>query len=235
MKDIESAKELAKTMKDLADENIDVKTIITSMNEPVGYSVGNSLEIKESVEILNGKKVEDVLEIIYEMVRKIYISAENITYDISEIKEKVDKVIQSKEAYNKLKAVVKEYGGDVEYLDRLIDDNNAIKTAYELPYEIENDELVDLNNDIYIKDIDAEEIAKAAFALGSGRISKEDKIDYDAGIVLKYKMGDKITNNTLCMIYTNKEDGIEEAKKHLKKAFTFSNTHAEKEEVILEK
>lgn len=222
MKNEEQAKKLAEIMEDLTDESIRVSSVITRMDEPLGYSVGNLLEVQESIEILKGKKVEDVLEVVYALASKIMSNK----YNREEVKEKIIEVIESRTAYNKFLEMVEVHGGNKEKIE-----NKEFKQAkYIIPYNLNDGEI---NTDLWVKEIDALEIAKAAFVLGSGRKTKEDKIDYQVGIVLNIKVGDKIKESLLATIYANDEEKIEEAKRHLSQAFVFSTQKVDKPNIII--
>lgn len=222
MKDEKQAKELADIMEDLTDKNIRVSSVITRMDEPLGYSVGNLLEVQESIEILKGRKVEDVLEVVYALASKLMINK----YSRDDAEKKITEVIESGDAYTKFLEMVEAHGGDRKRVEKL--DFEVAK--YIVPYNLNSSKI---NTDLWVKEIDALEIAKAAFVLGSGRTTKEEKIDHQVGIVLNVKVGDKIEESLLATIYANDEEKIEQAKKHLSNAFVFSTTKQEKPNIII--
>lgn len=222
MKTEEEAKELAGIMEHLGDKDIKVSSIITSMEEPLGYSVGNFLEVRESIDVLKGKEIKDVLEVVYALAAKIMSEK----HTKAESRKKVRDEIISGRAYDKFLELIKAHGGDANYID-----NGKFKEAKHIvPYKIEKQTK---KTDLWVKEVDALEIAKAAYSLGSGRQNKEDKIDPLVGIVLNVKVGDKITNGLLATIHANDLDKVKEAKKHLSKAFVFSNIKQEKIKPII--
>lgn len=222
MKDEEEARKLSQIMEDLTDKNIRVSSIISRMDEPLGYSVGNILEVQESIEILKGKKVKDVLDVVYALASKIMSKK----YSREEAKEKIDEVILSGAAYNKFLEMIEAHGGNRNKIE-----NNEFDVAkYVIPYNLNNGEV---NTNLWVKEIDALEIAKAAFVLGSGRKIKEEEIDPLVGIVLNVKVGDKIEESCLATIYANDLEKVELAKEHLSQAFVFSTTKQEKSNVII--
>ncbi len=221
MKNKEDALKLANIMEELGTKDIKIHSIITSMEEPLGYSVGNLLEVRESIEVLKGRGIEDVLEVVYALGSKIMSDK----YKREEAKEKIKEEILSGRAYNKFLELVEAHGGDIEYLQ----EGDFEEAKHIVEYNINKDEKTDLNTkNLWIKEINALEIAKAAFSLGSGRLKKDDKIDPLVGIILNVKVGDRVIDNRLATIHTNDLKKAEEAKKHLSKAFIFSNIKQEK-------
>ena len=189
LKTPEKAKELGdlmiKTGK-LLNRNIDV--VISSMEQPLGSSVGNSLEIIESIEFLKGNKSEDLYEITLAIAIKTLLNCK-IASNTDEAKKMVDEVINNGTALNKFKELITEQGGDL----RCIDDYslfNVGKNVYKLTSE----------NDGFIKKIDALSVAYSAKLLGAGRDKKSDSIDFGAGVVLNKKVGDKVSKGDLVAI-----------------------------------
>lgn len=223
MKNIHDAKELAMQMNKIGKlANKETICIITNMNEPLGYSVGNNLEIIEAVNSLKGQMPKDVEEVVLELgayMLKLAGKGENI----EENKNRIKDTIETRKAFHKFVELVENQGGDITYIE------NTEKFS-KAKYKIE----VLSKSEGYIKEINAEEIGKLASKLGAGRTKKEDKIDYTAGIVLNKKVGDRVkANEKLATIYTNKEQH-EEAKEELEKIIKVSEEKVEKEETILE-
>lgn len=223
MKNIHDAKELAIQMNKIGKlANKETICVITNMNEPLGYAVGNNLEIVEAVNSLKGNMPEDVEKVVLELgadMLKLACKGENI----EENKNKIKDTIKTRKAFHKFVELVGNQGGDMAYIE------NTEKFS-KAKYEIE----VLSKNDGYIKEINAEEIGKLASKLGAGRTKKEDEIDYTAGIVLNKKVGDTVkVNEKLATLYTNKEQ-YEEAKKELERIIKISDEVVEKEETILE-
>ena len=223
MKNIIDAKELSIQMNKIGKlANKETICIITNMNEPLGYAVGNNLEIIEAVNFLKGEMPKDVEEVVLELgayMLKLAGKAE----DIEENKIKILETIKTRKAFNKFVELVKNQGGDISYIE-------DTKKFSEAKYEIE----IFSSKEGYIKEINAEEIGKLASYLGAGRTKKEDKIDYTAGIILNKKVGDNVKiNEKLATLYTNKEN-YEEAKEELERIIKISNEAVEKEKTILE-
>ncbi len=223
MKNIIDAKELAIQMNKIGKlANKETICVITNMNEPLGYAIGNNLEIIEAVNSLKGQMPKDVEEVVLELgayMLKLAGKGENI----EENKNKIKDTIKTGKAFHKFAELVENQGGDITYIE------NTEKFS-KAKYEIE----IFSSKEGYIKEINAEEIGKLASYLGAGRTKKEDKIDYTAGIILNKKVGDNVkTNEKLATLYTNKEN-YEEAKEELERIIKISNEAVEKEKTILE-
>ena len=193
MKNINDARELSKTMIEIGKlANRETVCVITNMNEPLGFAVGNSLEIIEAIEFLKGNMPEDLKQVVLELgayMVKLAGKGENI----NENKEKLLENIENGKAYNKFIELVQNQGGDIEY----VRDINKFKKA-EIIREVKS------TNEGFVQEINAEEIGKLSCELGAGRKTKNDKIDLQVGIVLNKKIGDFVSKGEkLATIYTN--------------------------------
>ena len=204
MKDEESAFELAQEMVDIG-ENVGRRSIaiVTNMDEPLGYSVGNSLEVKEAIDILKNEGPKDLLELCLTLGSYMLLLGQKVS-SFDEGKKKLIEVLENGKALEKLKELVKSQDGDVSY----IEDTSKLPMASHII-------AVTSDKEGYIEKINAEEIGKCALELGAGRETKESKIDLSAGIVLSKKVNDKINKGeTLALIHSN---DIEKAEKVIKK------------------
>ena len=222
MKTKESAEKLAKKMKEigkLADK--ETVCILTNMDEPLGYAVGNTVEVIEAINCLKGNMPEDVKEVILGLgsyMIKLAGKGENI----EENKNKIMQVIENGEAFHKFEQLVEKQGGNIDYLEN----TNLFKKS---KYEVE----VLSDKEGYILDMNAEEVGKLACKLGAGRIRKEDSIDYTAGIVLNKKVSEYVKKGEkLATIYTNKEI-YNEAEERLKEIIKVSEIQPSKPQTIL--
>ena len=193
MKNINDARELSKTMIEIGKlANRETVCVITNMNEPLGFAVGNSLEIIEAIEFLKGNMPEDLKQVVLELgayMVKLAGKGENI----NENKEKLLENIKNGKAYNKFIELVQNQGGDIEY----VRDINKFKKA-EIIREVKS------TNEGFVQEINAEEIGKLSCELGAGRKTKNDKIDLQVGIVLNKKIGDFVSKGEkLATIYAN--------------------------------
>ena len=224
MKNKEDAVALSKTMKDIGElAGKEVVCIITNMDEPLGRAVGNTLELIETIEALNGRMEEDIKEVVLEIGSYMVKLAGNGN-DIEENKEKIMMAINSGSALNKFKEMVINQGGDITYIDDL---ERFEKAKYS--------EDIILNKEGYINRINAELIGKLSVTLGAGRIKKEDNIDMTAGLVFNKKVGDYINKEEkIVTLYSNDKNKIEMAKNIIKDAIEISNNKSEKIPMILD-
>ena len=223
MKDLPSARELAKTMVEIGHSfNKDTRAVLTDMNQPLGCAVGNSLEVIEACETLKGRGPKDLEELCLSL-GAIILEQAKITSSFEEGKKMLLEKISSLEAFNKLKELVAYQGGDSSYLD----DYTKFKQA---KYETK----LYAKKSGYLQKIDALTIGESAMHLGAGRATKDDVIDMSAGIVLNKKVGDQVNEGDLLLTcYTDKED-IEEVLKELESAFVFTDQELPYQSIIHE-
>ena len=206
MKTLDDARELAKTMVAIG-HNLgrDTRAILTDMDQPLGYAVGNALEVKEAIDTLKGHGPKDLVELCLE-AGAIMLMQAGVYKDHDSAIKALQESLDNGDAFNKLKEMVDWQGGDVSY----IENPNKFPLAKHI-VEVKSDVLG------HIARIDALMIGESAMRLGAGREKLEDKIDMSAGIVLNKKIGDTIeVGETLCTIHTNIENYdsiIEDVKK----------------------
>lgn len=224
MKDVESATELSKLMVELGKKfNRKTKAIITNMNEPLGKAIGNSLEVIEAIETLRGKGPKDLEEISVTIGSKLMHMCGK-TEDEEEAKNILHENLRNGKAIEKFKEMVKLQGGDISY----IDDTKKFELS-KIKCEIYS------NESGYVKEIDALEIGIASRDLGAGRLTKEDKLDLGAGILLNKKIGDYVNEGELlATLYTNKEDVVKDVAKRIEDAFSFSDDKEDYELILKE-
>ena len=185
--------------------------ILTNMEEPIGYNIGNSLEIIEAVECLKGNMPKDVREIV-ETIGSYILKLANKGEYIEENIKAINDCIESGKAYAKFVELVEKQGGDISYIE---DTSKFASAKYIIP--------VLAPKDGYVKKIDAEIVGCISVYLGAGRTKKEDKIDPNAGIVLTKKIGDMVkTGETIAYINTEIESKIKGATENLINAFELS-------------
>lgn len=195
MKSIDEARNLAQTMVDIGKSlNRNTVAVITNMNQPLGYEVGNANEIKEAMEVLRGDGADD--ETTVALTIASYMSMLGGAFkDFDSAYKHLNNVIKSGKAIDKLKELIEIQGGNPSIVD------NPDK----LPTAKNHVEIKSLRSG-YVQSFDTESIGIAAMLLGAGRRTKEDTIDFSAGITLKKKIGDKVeVGDTLCILHTNKE------------------------------
>lgn len=205
MKTRKEAEELARTMEEIGElAGRQTISMITDMDQPLGYSVGNSIEVIEAVKALKGNMAEDVRKVVFELGRGMLTLAGK--------EDKIEEVIKNGKAYQKLLELVENQGGDISYLE---DTSKFEKAKYRV-------EITSIKSG-KVSRLNAEKIGKIAGYLGAGRMKKEDIIDMSAGILMHKKVGDNVeTGEVLATILTNKEEKIEEAKKDILKTYEIS-------------
>jgi pyrimidine-nucleoside phosphorylase len=197
MKTLEDAKLLAQKMESLGKyAGREVKSVFTPMNEPIGFAVGNSLEIIEAINFLKGKNMPEDLKRIVLEIGSYMIKLAGKGDSIEENKQKMLENIYNGLAFNKFKEMVQNQGGDISYLD---DVEKFEKAKFII--EVKSDK------NGQISEMNAEDIGKLACFLGAGRVKKEDKIDMTVGIILNKKVNDFVEQDeTLATIYANDEE-----------------------------
>ena len=210
MKTLEDAKLLANKMEKLGElAKREVKSVFTLMDEPIGYSIGNTLEIKEVIQFLKGTKMPEDLKSIVLSLGSYMIKLAGKGNDLEQNKEKMIEKIYDGKAFEKFKQMVENQGGDISYLD---DTEKFEKAKYEIDIKSKQE------GKIY--EINAESIGRLASFLGAGRIKKEDKIDMSAGIVLNKKVNDNVKiGEVIATIHTNDEQKAKDAEKEILKIY----------------
>ena len=224
MKDVPSAIELSKLMVSLGKKfGRNTKAIITSMNEPLGDAIGNSLEVIEAINILNGKKSGHLKDIALRIGSKLMIM-EGVAKSEDEAIKVLEEKISDGSAIEKFKEMVELQAGDSSY----IDDTDKFKKSTIIK-GITSEERG------FVKSIEAIEIGIASRDLGAGRHKKGDVLDLSAGIYLHKKVGDFVENGEkIATIYTEKENEVEGAINRIKNAYAFSDNREEYKLIIEE-
>lgn len=223
MKDLDQATRLAETMKKIGElAKKETICVLTSMEEPLGETVGNALEVIEAVEALQGKISEDVQEVVLTLGAYM-IKLVGRGDDIEENKQKMLMQIQNGKALQKLKELIEAQGGDIAYIENL---ELLPKAKYVMP-------VVSIKYG-YVKTLNAKDVGEISMYLGAGRIKKEDSIDLTVGISLKKKIGDKVEENeVLAYVYANSEEKGKEAVRQLAECYEIVTEKVEKQSSIL--
>lgn len=204
MKTQEDAEELAHAMVRIGN-HVGRKTIaiISDMSQPLGFAIGNALEVKEAIETLQGKGPKDLTELVLTLGSQMVILAGKAKTS-EEAKEMLLDAIHSGKALAKFKEFLANQGGDASIVDDLTKLPQA-KYKIELPAKQSG----------YISRMVADEIGVASMILGAGRATKEDVIDLAVGLVLHKKVGDKVEEGeSILTIYSNREN-VEDVKQKL--------------------
>lgn len=210
MKTKKDAKKLAEIMINIGRHlGKDVRAEVTDMDQPLGYAVGNNLEIKEVIETLHNRGPKDLTKLCLDSGSIMLVQAK-LFHDKKEARKALLKNLKNGKAFEKFVEFVKAQKGDTSY----ILDPSKFEVAKNIIPIYSNKEGV-------IKRIDALTIGKSSMKLGGGRERIEDTIDMSAGIILNKKIGDFVKNNELlATLYTNKED-FEEITLDVLNAFIF--------------
>ena len=200
-----------------------VQALITDMNQPLGYAIGNALEVMEVSQTLQNAGPSDLTRLSLELAaRMIYLG--KLTATLEEARELAQKKLLDGSGYRKLKEVIAAQGGNPQVLDR-----------FELLPNATGAREISSPRAGYISAIDAEYIGQASSMIGAGRDTKEDTIDPAVGVILEVKIGQKVdAGGVLCRLYYTREDNVDEAAQLVEDAFRIASTAPESRELILE-
>jgi pyrimidine-nucleoside phosphorylase/thymidine phosphorylase len=200
-----------------------VQALITDMNQPLGYAIGNALEVMEVSQTLQNAGPTDLTRLSLELAaRMIYLG--RVTATLEEARELAQQCLLDGSGYRAFRAVIQAQGGNPQVLDRFELLPNATGMR-EIPSPRAG----------YVSAIDAEDIGRASAMIGAGRDRKEDPIDHAVGVILEVKIGQRVdAGGVLCRLYYTKEDRVEEAAQLVEDAFRISTHAPEERELILE-
>lgn len=223
MKEYEQAEKLANAMNKIGKlAGKETICVMTNMEEPLGYAVGNNLEVIEAIKFLKGDMIQDVKEVVLELGAYM-IKLAGLGDNIEENKERILEKIINGEAYNKFVQLVENQGGDISYLENT---DKFEKSKYILE--------VKSNEEGYISLLDARKVGELSGTIGAGRVKKEDKIDETVGIVLVKKVGDFVkVEEVLAYVHANNLELGEYAVKELQNIYQISREKIEKTKTIL--
>lgn len=206
----EEAFHLAETMVRIGKEmGRRVVSVVTDMNQPLGFAVGNALEIKEIMAVLNGQGPSDV-EHLAVLLGGYLLALVGKVRNPEEGQEELSRLIKNGAALKKFKQMVISQGGRSECLEDL-----------SLLPQAKFVEMIKAPKPGYLHDIDARKVGKVAALLGAGRFFKGDEIDYSVGVVLNHKVGDSVAaGDVLAHIHGNNEDTLKTAFKEISGAFS---------------
>nr|WGD75864.1 pyrimidine-nucleoside phosphorylase [Bacillus subtilis] len=196
MKTEEDAPELAKAMVRIGN-NVGRQTmaVISDMSQPLGFAIGNALEVKEAIDTLKGEGPEDLHELVLTLGAQMVVLAKKAD-TLDEARAKLEEVMKNGKALEKFKDFLKNQGGDSSIVD---DPSKLPQAAYQIDVPAKEAGVV--------SEIVADEIGVAAMLLGAGRATKEDEIDLAVGIMLRKKVGDKVEKGEpLVTLYANREN-----------------------------
>lgn len=223
LKNFSDAVTLGKIMINIGNNNNkNTYIIISSMNQPLGYAIGNSLETKEAIDLLNNKGPEDLKKICL-FIGSYMLIAGGIVDNYQKGIDVLSQKINSGQALEKLKQIVKRQNGDVK---QIANTNLLPKSKYQ--------KVIYSEKRGYISKINAYKIGNASMNLGAGRKKKDSEIDLSVGIVLNKKTGSCVElKQKLATLYYNDEEKSILASKTVKNAFSFSDKEPEEEPLVL--
>src|ERR1051325_11465459 len=200
-----------------------VQALITDMNQPLGYAVGNALEVMEASQTLQNAGPADLTKLSIELAARMIFLGKKVG-SLDEARRLAEKHLVEGTAYKKFKQVVAAQGGNAQALDK-----------FELLPNATGMREITSPRGGYVTSIDAEDIGLASNMIGAGRDRKEDSIDPAVGIILEVKVGEKVdAGSVLCRLYYTKEDRVEDAAEMVEDAFRISAQKPDERELILE-
>jgi pyrimidine-nucleoside phosphorylase/thymidine phosphorylase len=200
-----------------------VQALITDMNQPLGFAVGNALEVMEVSQTLQKAGPADLTRLSLELsARMIFLG--KVTTTLDEARKLAEDKLMDGSAYRKFKQVVEAQGGNPQALDRFELLPNATGMREILSPRAG-----------FVSAIMAEDIGRASQMMGAGRARKEDAIDPAVGVILEVKAGEKVeAGSVLCRLYYTGEENLDEAADLVEDAFRISGARPEERELILE-
>ena len=213
MKNEKDAERLARTMVQIGKlANRQTMAIISDMSQPLGLAIGNSLEIKEAIDALNGQGPEDLMEMVYVLGSQMVVLAKKAE-TLEEARKMLEEAIQSGAAIEKFKVMVRNQGGDASVIDHPEKLPQA-KYVIDLPAKKSG----------VVSEMVADQLGIAAMILGAGRRTKEDQIDFSVGLMLRKKVADSVVEGeTLVTIYANSPN-VEDVKAKIYESITIAET-----------
>ncbi|MCL6545718.1 MAG: thymidine phosphorylase [Bryobacteraceae bacterium] len=200
-----------------------VQALITDMNQPLGYAVGNAVEVMEAAQTLQNVGPTDLTRLCLELAaRMIYLG--KVAASMEEARDIAQRRLLDGSGYRKLKDVIAAQGGNPQVLDR-----------FELLPNARGVREITCPRSGFVSAIDAEDIGRACAAMGAGRDQQTDRVDPAVGIILEIKVGERVeAGSVLCRLYYTSEENLEEASQVVEGAFRISAQPPEERDIILE-
>ena len=197
-----------------------VTAVLTNMDVPLGHNIGNALEVMEAIDVLKGESRGDLSDVCKTLATAIIRSVFGLTQE--EAEKRVEDAITSGAAFAKFREWIGRQGGDVRFID-----DPALFPKTDVCYDVIAPESG------YITKMDAEKIGLISVTLGAGRATKEEAIDYSAGIRLVKKVGEHVEKgDVLAHLYTNRGAVVEDAGKRYLEALSFGQEKPEEAPLV---
>ena len=211
MKSLEDSRKLAQAMVRIgAKTGRKTMAVISDMSQPLGFAIGNALEVKEAIETLKGKGPQDLTELCLTLGSQMVYLAEKAS-SVKEARQMLERALQDGSALEKLKTFIQSQGGDASVVE---DTKKLPQAAFRIELEAKEDG--------YISEIVADQVGNAAMLLGAGRATKDSIIDLSVGLVLRKKIGDYVQKGeSLVTIYSSSPQ-VEAVKKKLEENIKIS-------------
>ena len=220
MKTQADAKLLAKAMVDIGQAlGRDTRAMLTDMDQPLGLAIGNRNEVLEAALTLQGKGPEDLTILCTQAAAMMLVQAKEVK-TLKEAEQRVNAVLASGKAWEKFKAFITAQGGD---FSRLLDPQ-VTKTTYQIE--------ISAKQSGYLSHINALALGQAASLLGAGRLTKDDTIDPNAGILLRHKIGSKISQGESLAIVSTNRPLTPELKAMVEEAFTIQGSPVTNQPIV---
>jgi len=224
MKEYSAARELAAAMVNIGNQ-VGRKTVavMSDMDQPLGFAVGNSLEVEEAIATLRGEGPKDLTELCLTLGTQMLLLS-GIVESQEKARSRLETALESGQALDKFREMIDNQGG-----------NSAVIEQPDLLPQADNKLVLEAEESGYIHRIEAEEVGISAMMLGAGRATKEDEIDLAAGIKLDKKVGDKVkAGDKLATLYYNQQEELEAAQEKLAAAYQIKSEQPEERSLIYE-
>jgi pyrimidine-nucleoside phosphorylase/thymidine phosphorylase len=197
--------------------------VITDMNQPLGYAVGNSLEVREAIEALRGEGPPDLEELCLALGSRMVLLAGRAA-GIKEAEQRLSVLLKDGSALLKFKELIRAQGGDPEIAEH----------PEKLP-AASGEEKILSSREGFVRGIETKDIGRAAVLLGAGRRTSESKIDHSAGIILHKKIGDPVSRGeALATLYLNQKRSLEEAHFLVQNSFQVGRERPSRSRLLLD-
>jgi pyrimidine-nucleoside phosphorylase len=222
--ELSQSRELAKKLKNAGEQfGLKIKTLITDMNQPLGYAAGNWLEVLECIDTLKGDGPRDLVEVVLNLTSWMVVLS-GIEDNFSKARNLLERKIESGEAYQRFLQMVTDQGGDISYIEnpdkyenaRIIKPVAAIKQGY-------------------VESINTYQVGMACVKLGGGRQKVEDDIQPEVGIIVNKKIGEEVgKSEELAIIHANSEESWEVAAQDIRAAYKIGKQKVDAHPLIYE-